>query len=431
MLRDAYGLTVSTGSRAAVDAHDRGVRALLGFGAQTVDEFRRAVDADPDFVLARAALAVALYLDEQIPAGRAEMERAVADGAAQTTTLSGRERRHLEALRLFVGGRGNDAIPVMKEILAEHPRDVLLMQRLYFLYFWQGRSADMLETTTAVLPALDDDGYALGYHAFALEESRRFEEALPLAERALARNPRDAWAVHAIAHVHYERGDNRRGIESLPPQIHPCDHLGYFRNHLLWHLALLHLAEGDYERGGRLFESVFGRIPITIASDLQDSVALAWRLDLFGHPKSARWTQLAEAARRWIDMPLLLFHDLHVGMALSAASDWAAAEEHLERLRARGKKSSNPTLPEVVVPLLEGLHAFARGDYAASVARMAPVDARIVEVGGSHAQREVFHDTLLAAALRGGMPERATSLLDRRLAKRPNPGPFWEKVQLR
>lgn len=430
MLRDAYGLTVSTASRAAVDAHDRGVRALLGFGALTVDEFRGAVDADPDFVLGRAALAVALYLDEQIPGGRAEMERAVADGTAQATTLTGRERRHLEALRLFVGGRGNDAIPIMKEILADHPRDVLLMQRLYFLYFWQGRSADMLETTTAVLPALEDDGYALGYHAFALEENRRFDEALALAERALARNPRDAWAVHAIAHVHYERGDNRRGIESLPPQIHPCDHLGYFRNHLLWHLALLHLAEGDYERGGRLFESVFGRIPITIASDLQDSVALAWRLDLFGHPEPTRWTQLAEAARRWIDMPLLLFHDLHVGMALSAASDWAAAEEHLERLRARGKKSRNPTLPEVVVPLLEGLHAFARGDYAGSVARMEPVDARVVEVGGSHAQREVFHDTLLAAALRGGMPERAMSLLERRLAKRPNPGRFWEKARL-
>ena len=413
VLRDAYGLTVSTGSRAAVDAHDRGVRALLGFGAETVDEFRRAVAADPDFVLARAALAVALYLDEHIPAGRAEMERAVADGATQAATLTGRERRHLEALRLFVGGRGNDAIPVMKEILAEHPRDVLLMQRLYFLYFWQGRSADMLEITTEVRPAL--------------EENRRFDEALPLAERALARNPRDAWAVHAIAHVHYERGENRRGIETLPPQIHPCDHLGYFRNHLLWHLALLHLAEGDYERGGRLFESVFGRIPITIASDLQDSVALAWRLDLFGHPESKRWTQLAEAARRWIDMPLLLFHDLHVGMALSAAGDWPAAEGHLERLRARGKKSRNATLPEVVVPLLEGLHAFARGDYAGCVARMEPVDARVVEVGGSHAQREVFHDTLVAAALRGRVPERAIALLERRLAKRPNPGQFWER----
>ena len=33
VLRDAYGLTVSTNSHVAVDAHDRGVRALLGFGA--------------------------------------------------------------------------------------------------------------------------------------------------------------------------------------------------------------------------------------------------------------------------------------------------------------------------------------------------------------------------------------------------------------
>lgn len=429
VLRDAYGLTVSTTSRAAVDAYDRGVRALLGFGAETVAAFRQAVAADPDFVLARAALAVALYLDEHIPAGRAEMERAAADGAAQGASLTGRERRHVEALRLFVGGRGNDAIPVMKEILAEHPRDMLLMQRLYFIYFWQGRSAEMLEVTTAVLPALEDDGYSLGYHAFALEENRRFDEALPLAERALTRNAQDAWAVHALAHVHYERGENRRGLEALPPRIHPCDHLGYFRNHLLWHLALLHLAEGDYERGGRLFETVFSRLPIDIASDLQDSVALAWRLDLFGHPDPKRWTQLAEAARRWIEMPLLLFHDLHVGMALSAAGDWPAADQHLGRLRARGQKSKNATLREVVVPLLDGLHAFARGDYARCVAGLEGVDARIVEVGGSHAQREVFHDTLLTAALRGRMREPAVALLERRLAKRPNPGHFWERAR--
>jgi tetratricopeptide (TPR) repeat protein len=430
VLRDAYGLTVSTDSRPAVDAYDRGVRALLGFGAETVDELRRSVAADTDFVLARGAHATALYLDEQIAAGRVEMERAVADGAARAASLTARERRHLEALRLFVSGRGHEAVAAMKEVLAEHPRDVVLLQRLYFIHFWQGRSADMLEATTATLPALEDDGYALGYHAFALEENRRFEEALPLAERALARNARDAWAVHAIAHIHYERGENRRGIEGLPPRIHPCDHLGYFRNHLLWHLALLHLAEGDYERGGRLFESVFGRIPITIASDLQDSVALAWRLDLFGRPDPRRWAQLGAAAHRWIEMPLLLFHDLHVGMALAAAGDWTAAERHLERLRARGAKAKHPTLPEVVVPLLEGLHAFARGDHAGCVRRLEPIETRIVEVGGSHAQREVFHDTLLAAALRGQMRERAVALLERRLAKRPNPGHFWEQARV-
>ena len=423
--RDAYDLPVSTESTAAVDAYDRGVRGLAGFGADTIDRFRESLSHDPQFALARAGLAVALYLAEKIPEGRAAMDAAVAAAGAVTA----RERRHVEALALWVGGRGNEAIATIRELLAEHPRDLLLIQRLYFIYFWQGRSADMLELTGSVLPAFGRDSYVLGLHAFALEENRHFDEALPLAERAIAMNPKDAWAVHAIAHVHYERGENQRGIEALPPRIHPCDHLGYFRNHLLWHLALMHLAEGNYERAGRLFQSVFASIPITIGSDLQDSVALAWRLDLFGHPEPARWTHLGAAARAWLDLPLLLFHDLHVGMALAAAAEWPSAELQLERLRQRAARTRNATLPEVVVPLLEGLHAFARGEYGRAVERIAPLESRIIEVGGSHAQREVFHDTLLAAALRAGETERATALLERRLAKRPNPGHYWATLR--
>jgi tetratricopeptide (TPR) repeat protein len=425
VIRDAYGLDLSTDSRPAVEAYDRGVRALLDFGADAAGAFEAALAADPDFVLSRAALATTRYLDEQLPEGRAEMERAVAAG--KTATLTDRERRHLEALALWVGGRGNDAIPLIKALLAEHPHDMVLLQRLYYIYFWQGRSAEMLELTESTRGAFTDDSFMLGLHAFSLEESGRFAEALPVAERAVALNPRDAWAVHAIAHVLYETGENDRGVEMLPPRIHPCDHLGYFRNHLLWHLALMHLAAGRYERASALFASVFGRIAITVGSDLQDSVALAWRLDLFERPDPVRWRQLGAAALRWLDMPLLLFHDLHVGMALAAAGDWRSAELQLERLRARGKKTRNLTLPEVVVPLLEGLHAFARGEFADAVARIAPIESRIVEVGGSHAQREVFHDTLLVAALRAKDAERGQALLRRRLAKRPNPGHYWSQ----
>jgi len=420
-LKDAYGNRVSSSSRAAVDAYDSGVRALLGFGASIIDDFRAAVDADAGFVLARAALGVALVLAEKVPEGRDEMERATA--AADSVTA--REKRHVEALALWVAGRSSDAVPLMQEALAGHPRDMLLMQRLYYIYFWQGRSAEMLDLTQSLLPVLGEDGYMLGYHAFALEENRRFDEALALAERALAINPRDAWAVHALAHVLYERGENARGVEALPPRIHPCDHLGYFKNHLLWHLALMHLAEGRYDRVGKLFESVFGDLKITVGSDLQDSVALAWRLDLHGRPDPRRWKHLGPAARGWIDVPLLLFHDLHVGMALSASGDWASADLQLGKLRQRGEKTRNATLPEVVVPLMEGLHAFARGEYARCVARIEPLAERIVEIGGSHAQREVFHDTLLEAALRAGQTERAQALLEQRVAKRPNPGRHW------
>jgi hypothetical protein len=101
------------------------------------------------------------------------------------------------------------------------------------------------------------------------------------------------------------------------------------------------------------------------------------------------------------------------------------AEEHLERLRERGQKGRNKTLPEVAVPLLEGLHAFAHGEHAAAADRIAPVADRISEIGGSHAQREVFHDTLLAATIRAGRADQARPMLERRLAKRPNPGHYW------
>ncbi len=424
MLYDAYGLPMSTASAAAVEAYDRGVRGLLGFSADTIACFEEALRRDPDFALARAALAVSLHLNEKVPEGRAAMDRAMAVAA----TLPERERRHVESLALWVGGRATDAVDSIKEALASHPRDVVLIQRLYFIYFWQGRSAEMLELTRSVLDAFEVDSYILGLHAFSLEENRRFDEALRLAERAVALNPKDAWAVHAMAHVHYERGDNARGVEALPSKMDPCDHLGYFRNHLLWHLALMHLADGSYEHVRRLFERAFGSIPIAIGSDLQDSVSLAWRLDLYGHPDPQRWTRLGAAARNWAERPLLLFHDLHVGMALAAAGDWDAAESQLERLRARGRKSRNPTLPEVVVPLLEGLHAFARGDHSMAAALIDPIQDRIVEVGGSHAQREVFHDTLLAAALRADLEDHAAALLEKRLSKRPNPGRYWQTL---
>ena len=72
----------------------------------------------------------------------------------------------------------------------------------------------------------------------------------------------------------------------------------------------------------------------------------------------------------------------------------------------------------VLVPLIEGLHAFAQGDYRTSIARIEPLRPRIVELGGSRAQRDVFHDTLFEACFRAGDAERAGRYLAERLAYR-------------
>src|SRR3989441_8225388 len=158
-----------------------------------------------------------------------------------------------------------------------------------------------------------------GCHAFALEQADHCDEAVRVAQAALARNPRDAWAIHALAHALYEMAAFDTGIRRLPTAIHPCTHLGWFRNHLLWHLVLMFLAAGEYERASRLGRAVFERAPSPIAGDLHDSISFLWRPALAGPPLGERWRPLVEIAQSRPDRPRLLFHPLHLGLALVAA----------------------------------------------------------------------------------------------------------------
>jgi len=342
--------------------------------------------------------------------------------AARTAVAaaSERERSHVEGLALLVGGRTADAERVMRDHLARYPRDLVIAQRLYFILFWQGRFPDMLGLTTELTRHAGDDGFLLGLHAFALEEADRFDEALAAAGRALALNPRDAWAVHAYAHTLYETAAFARGVDELPPAIHPCTHLGYFRRHLLWHLALMHLSQGEVERARAMSRAVFEREPSSIAGNLHDSISLLWRLALCGaDPGRERWVPFAAIAAQRLDRQGLLFHAVHLAMALAAASDWTTAERQLAMLRERVAKDRTGLVADVVIPLVEGMHAFAGGDYARAIARIEPLRPRLVGIGGSRAQRDVFHDTLLEACFRAGDTARAERLLSERVARRP------------
>jgi tetratricopeptide (TPR) repeat protein len=407
---DRYGLPVSTASAGALDAYDRGVHALLGWGREALDLFQAATREDPGMAVAHAGAAVCLFLDERFGEARAAAQAARTAVAGQTT----REREHVEALALFVTARPDEAEPPMRAYLETHPRDLVVAQRLYFVWFWQGRFPEMLALTERLLPAHGGNSFLLGLHAFALEEADRLVEAEQAAERAIAANPGDAWAVHALAHTLHEAARFDDGIDRLPPAIHPCTGLNWFRDHLLWHLALLHLGQGHLERADVLARRVFERAPSAIAGELHDSISLLWRLDLAGRPVGLRWRPFAEIARDRLNRQGLLFHAVHLAMALAAAGDWATAERQRGMLRERAAKDSTGLVGDVVLPLVEGMQAFPAGDYPRVIARLEPLRPRIVGIGGSRAQRAVFHDTLVAACLRAGDTERSRRLVAER-----------------
>jgi tetratricopeptide (TPR) repeat protein len=416
MPTDGYGLPVTTASPAALAAYDRAVPALLGWRADALALFREAAALDPGLALAHAGAAVCLFLEERF----AETKDATEAARTAVAGRSERERSHVEALTLWTSGNVDDALAAMRRHLERFPRDAMVAQRLYYVFFWQGRFPEMLAAMTTLVPHYPGDSFMLGMHAFALEEAGHCPEAVRTAEAALALDPTDAWAVHALAHALYESADFDAGITRLPPAIHPCRGLNWFRNHLVWHLALLHFARGDYARAAAISRRAFERAPSSIAGDLHDSISLLWRMELAGRPMGARWQPFTAIARERMSRQGLAFHVAHVGMALAAGGDWAGADKHLAMVRDRAPRDRTGLAGEVVAPLLEGLHAFAAGDYARCVARIEPLRPRIVELGGSRAQRDVFHDTLLEACFRGGDAERAGRFLAERMARRPD-----------
>jgi tetratricopeptide (TPR) repeat protein len=416
MRHDAYGLAASTTSADALATYDRAVRGLLGWQADSLALFREAAAHDPGFALAHAGAAVCLFLEERFGETKEATEAARAASAGQ----SERERSHVDALTLWTSGKVDDAVAAMRAHLQRFPRDVMVLQRLYYVYFWQGRFPEMLELTTAMVPHYPGESFTLGLHAFALEEGDRCDEAVRTADAALALNPRDAWGVHALAHALYESADFDTGVTRLPPAIHPCRGLNWFRNHLLWHLALLHFARGNYGRAAQMSRAVFERAPSSIAGDLHDSISLLWRMELAGRPMGERWQPFTAIGRERVSRQGLHFHVAHIAMALAGGGDWPTAERHLGMVRERASKDRTGLVGDVLVPLVEGLHAFAGGDYARTVARIEPLRPRIVELGGSRAQRDVFHDTLFEAAFRAGDAERASRFLAERIARRPD-----------
>jgi tetratricopeptide (TPR) repeat protein len=416
MRADAYGLPATTATATALSRYDDGVRDLLGWGRSALDAFRDAAALDPSLALAHAGAAVCLFLEERFAPARESADAA----RAAASTQSARERSHVDAVALLVGGRPLQAERQMLEHLDAWPRDVVVLQRLYFIWFWQGRFPEILQLTTRLLPAYGEDSFVGGLHAFALEQADRCQEAVRAAETAIARNREDAWAIHALAHALYEMAAFDEGVGRLPPAIHPCQRLNWFRNHLVWHLALMHLSRGDYARAVGMSRAAFERAPSAIAGDLHDSIALLWRQDLVGLPVGARWRPFAAIARERLNRQGLLFHAAHLGMALAGAGDWATAESQLEMLRQRTPKDPTGLVGDVLIPLVEGLQAFARQEYRMAIERIEPLRPRIVELGGSRAQRDVFHDTFLEACFRAGDAERATRLLAERVARRPD-----------
>ena len=426
-VKDRYGLPISTSSTLAAEHYVDGTDLLLGWNFGSEERCVQAIEADEGFALAHSAQALMLLLDEEVAEAQASANRA----RALADKVSRRERQHIEAIAVLVNGEGPRALALMREHLAEFPRDALILfaaHNLLFLGCSDAGIANFPEEQLALLKSVEsdygDDWAFLSQYSFAHHETGSFEDALRLAERSLELRPTNGQASHSVAHALLERSDYTGGADFLGNWMKGYDRRAPYHVHLTWHLALFELALGRYQRVRDLNEddirpSVIAKNPITLA----DSASLLWRWQMYGgYVPPTLWEEVRDQAYPAAQGPGSAYRDAHAALAFGGAGDQKCLDRMIDRLR--GLANQDDLLAgEITLPLVQGIGAFAQGSYDEAVRIMGPIFDRadlyqLVRMGGSHAQREVFEDTLLEAYLRTEQFDKAEAILRTRLGRR-------------
>jgi tetratricopeptide (TPR) repeat protein len=419
-------LPLTAASPDAARAYDRTIAAYLAFSPDTGAQLKALFAADPAMPMAQVLRGAFMNLMGQ-PALQPKAREALAAARAQSERSTARERLHIEALSAWCAGEMEQATDCWEQILVAHPHDVLALKLASFIYFYLGDCASVRDNVARVLPAWDralpSYSYLLGMHAFGVEECGDYENAERRGREALALEPNDPWAVHAVAHVMEMQDRHEEGIAWIAahePQWSRCNN---FRYHLWWHRALMHLELGAPEEVLALYDAKVFDPQSEDYLDLCNDISLLARLEMLGVGVGERWQHLAEKVRRQRSGRVLAFIDAHYVIATAAAEGEAAAQAMVSDLR-HYVGSTTGTMARVTaaigVPLAEAMIAYRAADYRRCVERLLPIRRALAQLGGSHAQRDLFAQLLLDASIRSGECALARALAAERLALRPN-----------
>lgn len=434
---DRRGVATSATDQAEIDAFDDAFELFLDYELAAGSALKQALADHPGSVLATALRGYMTLMLETVAvqpkvASLAETTLAERDHATE------RERLHLRALGQWAAGDVRAAASTWDRLLAQDPLDLLALKLHHYTTFWTGRAGVLLATVESVLDAWDETtpGYdhVLGMHAFALNETGRYEQAEAVGRRAVAANPQDLWSVHAVAHALEMQGDLAGGdaLFDLDPDRWATKNP--FVGHLWWHAGLFAWNRGDYDRVLALYDERLRPASTEFFLDLQNLSSLLTRLELARVDVGHRWDELGDYAADRIGDHVLTFTDVHCGLTLlrtGRTEDLTAFTTSLRAHRAAhsADEPSGPTTIglDVAIELCHGFELAAAGDPAAAATRLAAVRGDLAPIGGSHAQRDLFDLVLIDLAERAGDLDGALALHRARTHRWPRSAPTWHR----
>jgi tetratricopeptide (TPR) repeat protein len=420
MSDDLSGIPTSL-SADMIGVWNRVIKGILSHAASTGPDLNRVLAAVPDFALGQAIRGVSCLL-----LGRVEMVEIARQAYAAALTgapATVREIAFVNALGDWLSGSPTTAATRMQVVLTANPRDALAMKMIQAIHFVMGRPDAMRSSVEGIIAAWDDHparGFILGCHAFTLEETGEFDRAEQIGREGVALAADDAWGLHAVAHVFDNTGRARAGLDWLTGREASWAHCNNFRFHVWWHRALMHLDLGEYDIALALYDADIRAEKTDDYRDISNGASLLARLELEGVDVGHRWEELADLSENRATDGCLAFADLHYMLALCGGDRDEAATKLITRMQAT-RPSANEAHQIIAHPGLhvaQGLQAFAAGEYSVAWMHLRAGRADLQQIGGSHAQRDVFDRITIEAALRGGYTDAADALLRDRMARR-------------
>jgi len=425
-MKDCRGLTVTMSGPDALAAHEELTNAYLGFKVNTGDCLKKALSVDAEAPMHQAMAGYIFLLMALKP--MVSRANAASEKATELAEQRGnaREKLHATALAKWCAGDITGAADRLEALLIEWPKDILAIKLAHYLHFYKGDVVEHRDSLARVMPAwsLGMPGYSavLGMRAFGLEEAGHYEEAERIGRRAVDLDPEDTWAIHSVAHVLEMQGRHQEGIEWIDRNADEWDgKIHSFANHVWWHKALYHLELGQYEEVLSLYDKRFYSELSDDGLDIANASSMLMRLRLHGIDVSDRFEHLADVIiKNKLEEALLPFNDLHYSLALAGAGK-PEAKLLSERICKEDRKTHwGAVYRDVGAPLSQGLVAYGNGDFRGAIEALNPIRYSWSRIGGSHAQRDIFQQVLIDAAMKAEDWALANSLLAERTALRPN-----------
>ena len=361
--------------------------------------------AETDHSLTVQAYAAALWMFSESPAGPPKARGHLARAAAAALPATERERQFAAAVAHWVAGDIGAALAQHEVLAQQHPRDLAAIKLGQYHAFNLGDAPTMLRLALHALPAAQQVASLHGLLAFGYEQCHRLSQAEAHARTALAMQPAEPWAQHALAHVMLTDGRVAEGaafMRQASPQW--AGLTSFMRCHNWWHLALFEIELGAEAAALRLYDEQVWGVDKTYSQDQIGAVSLLARLALVGVDVGPRWQDLAPFLAQRLSDQVQPFLDLQYLYGLARAGHPGAdtLQAHIEDFAATAPALTRSAWQQVAVPAGRGLLAHARSHWAEAARALASAMPHLAALGGSHAQRDLFEQIYLDALQRSG-----------------------------